>query len=48
MTSLAFSENGYYLASAAEDGTVKLWNLRTLSNIKTLEFDEGHEVSMVV
>jgi WD40 repeat protein len=30
---LAFSENGYHLASAADDG-VKLWDLRKLKVIK--------------
>ena len=34
--SLSFSENGYYLATAAEDG-VKLWDLRKLKNFKTLD-----------
>lgn len=33
---LSFSENGYYLATAAEDG-VKVWDLRKLKNFKTLE-----------
>jgi pre-mRNA-processing factor 19 len=30
---LAFSENGYHLASAADDG-IKLWDLRKLKVIK--------------
>lgn len=30
---LAFSENGYHLASAADD-CVKLWDLRKLKNFK--------------
>ncbi len=30
---LAFSENGYHLASAAEDG-VKVWDLRKLKVLK--------------
>ena len=34
--SLSFSENGYYLATAADDG-VKLWDLRKLKNFKTLD-----------
>lgn len=33
VTSLSFSENGYYLASAAAD-CVKLWDLRKLKNFK--------------
>ena len=35
VSSLSFSENGYYLASAAKDG-VKLWDLRKLKNFKAL------------
>lgn len=38
---LSFSENGYYLATAAEDGTVKLWDLRKPLNIQTLNVSEG-------
>ena len=30
--SMSFSENGYYLATAADDG-VKLWDLRKLKNL---------------
>ena len=33
---MSFSENGYYLATAADDG-VKLWDLRKLKNFKSLE-----------
>ena len=33
---MSFSENGYYLATAAEDG-VKLWDLRKLKNFKSLD-----------
>lgn len=35
ISSLSFSENGYYLASAANDG-VRLWDLRKLKNFQTL------------
>lgn len=35
VASLSFSENGYYLATAASDG-VKVWDLRKLKNIRTL------------
>eukprot|EP00040_Diaphanoeca_grandis_P016029 m.82489 g.82489 ORF g.82489 m.82489 type:complete len:500 (+) comp25520_c2_seq1:203-1702(+) len=45
VTSLAFSENGYYLATSSEDSTVKLWDLRKLKNIKTLEFESGFNAS---
>ncbi|GLI62339.1 hypothetical protein VaNZ11_004953 [Volvox africanus] len=38
---LAFSENGYHLASASDD-CVKLWDLRKLANFKTIEpFQDG-------
>ncbi|PNH07333.1 U-box domain-containing protein 72 [Tetrabaena socialis] len=38
---LAFSENGYHLASVSDD-CVKLWDLRKLQNFKTLEpFTDG-------
>jgi pre-mRNA-processing factor 19 len=35
--SINFSENGYYLASACDDGIVRLWDLRKLKCVKTLE-----------
>ncbi|XP_073308039.1 pre-mRNA-processing factor 19-like isoform X2 [Primulina huaijiensis] len=34
VTSISFSENGYFLATAAQDG-VKLWDLRKLRNFRT-------------
>lgn len=37
VTSLDFSENGYYMASTGSDGTARLWDLRKLKNLKTLE-----------
>jgi len=36
VTALSFSENGYYLASGDEKGTVKLWDLRKLQNFHTI------------
>ena len=36
--------SGYYLATAADDCCVKLWDLRKLKNFKTLQLDEGYEV----
>lgn len=40
---MAFSENGYYMATTADDNTVRLWDLRMkkILNFKTLEYDEG-------
>ncbi|KAL5702424.1 RING-type E3 ubiquitin transferase [Ranunculus cassubicifolius] len=35
VTAMSFSENGYFLATAAHDG-VKLWDLRKLRNFRTL------------
>jgi len=34
---VAFSENGYYMASSAADATVKVWDLRKLCELKTLD-----------
>ena len=44
ISALAFSENGYYLATAADDACVRLWDLRKLKNFKTLQLDEDYEV----
>jgi len=44
ITDIAFSENGYYLATAAEDSSVKLWDLRKLKNFKTLTMSDRYEV----
>lgn len=44
ITAISFSENGYYLATAADDTCVKLWDLRKLKNFKTLQMDEGYEI----
>lgn len=40
VASLSFSENGYYMASAADDG-VRLWDLRKLKNFRSLTPYEG-------
>ena len=39
-----FSNPGYYLATAADDSCVKLWDLRKLKNFKTLQLEDGYEV----
>ena len=36
VSAMSFSENGYYLATCANDG-VKLWDLRKLKNFKSVE-----------
>ena len=44
VTSIAFSENGYYLATAAKDPVVKLWDLRKLKNFKNITLEENYKV----
>uniref|UniRef100_A0A8I6X5V3 Pre-mRNA-processing factor 19 n=2 Tax=Hordeum vulgare subsp. vulgare TaxID=112509 RepID=A0A8I6X5V3_HORVV len=47
VTAISFSENGYFLATAALDG-VKLWDLRKLRNFRTLSpFDPDTPTSSV-
>merc|ERR1712217_821283 len=41
VTALSFSNNGYYLATASKDGSVKLWDLRKPLNIQTLKITDG-------
>jgi pre-mRNA-processing factor 19 len=41
---LSFSENGYYLASAAKDG-VKIWDLRKSKIVQEIEASGAHAVS---
>lgn len=43
---LKFSENGYYLATAADDG-IRLWDLRKEKEFKTFEFDRKYKVNQV-
>ena len=44
VTDISFSENGYYLATAAGD-SVKLWDLRKLKNFRTITpYDNGERV----
>lgn len=42
VTSLSFSENGYYLAAAYEgSATVEIFDLRKLKSVHTISFEEG-------
>ncbi|XP_010475111.1 PREDICTED: pre-mRNA-processing factor 19 homolog 1 [Camelina sativa] len=43
ITSVSFSENGYFLATAALDG-VRLWDLRKLKNFRTFDFPDANSV----
>ena len=40
-----FLPTGYYLATAAEDSVVKLWDLRKLKNFKTLQLGDNYELN---
>lgn len=44
----SFSRSGYYLATAAEDASIKLWDLRKLKNFKTISLDDRYEVRDLV
>jgi hypothetical protein len=35
---------GYYLATAAQDASIKLWDLRKLKNFKTITLEDRYEV----
>ena len=35
---------GYYLATAAEDSVVKLWDLRKLKNFRSIALEDRYEV----
>jgi len=42
---IAFSENGYYIGSVAEDHRVKLWDLRKLKDIHTVELNDNFKAT---
>jgi pre-mRNA-processing factor 19 len=44
VSAISFSENGYYLATAADDASVKIWDLRKLKNFKTIQLEGNYEV----
>ena len=35
---------GYYLATAAEDSVVKLWDLRKLKNFRSIALEDRYEI----
>jgi pre-mRNA-processing factor 19 len=41
VTQISFSENGYYVLSSSLDSTVRLWDLRKLTNIETINTDSA-------
>jgi len=41
ITDLAFSENGFYFATAAEDSVVKVWDLRVLKTVHNINLGDG-------
>jgi len=47
VTGLSFSENGYYLASADDQGTVKLWDLQKLQNFHTISSKDLPSISNI-
>jgi len=46
VSSISFSENGYYLASSAGN-TVKLWDLRKLKNVHSIDLPNDAQISSV-
>lgn len=47
INALSFSENGFHLATASEDATVKLWDLRKLVNFQTIEFEASNAIKSI-
>jgi pre-mRNA-processing factor 19 len=48
LSRLLFFCQGYYLATAAEDASIKLWDLRKLKNFKTITLEDRYEVRDLV
>lgn len=47
ITSLAFSENGFFMATGTADSTVLLWDLRKMQNFHTIALGNGAPVNGV-
>lgn len=47
VTSISFSENGYYLATSSQDATVKLYDLRKIVNFHTIEMEAGNKINSI-
>jgi len=47
VTGVSFSENGYYLATSDEQGTVKMWDLRKLQNFHTISSKDLTSISNI-
>jgi len=47
ITGLSFSQNGFYLASSDENGTVKMWDLRKLENFYTIQEKDMSTISNI-
>jgi len=47
VTSISFSDNGYYMASGSKDGSVRVWDLRKLRCKETIPLAESQAVQAV-
>ena len=48
ITSVAFSENGFYMASSSEDNSLKMWDLRKLKDFQTYQFPDSEVMPQCV
>jgi len=47
VTSVTFSENGYYMATASSDALIKLYDLRKIDNFHTIEMEAGNKINSI-
>lgn len=47
ITSISFSDNGYFMATSSKDGSVRIWDLRKLKCRETIPLCEGVAVNSV-